>query len=114
MTTKQQKRLETTIEAYRHDLELELPPRLAEVENILHKLEFRGMDFFDRTFRLTNIHHLIRGDAVRAAFEKEVLADVPGQIDGQVQKLIEWLVEKRPARVAAGDDLSAAPSGCAC
>jgi len=88
------KALETTIAAYRHDLEMELPPRLAEVENILHKLEFRGMDFFDRTFRLTNIHHLIRGDAVRAAFEKEVLEDTPAQIDGQVQKLIEWLVEK--------------------
>ena len=88
------KALDNTIAAYRHDLEAELPPRLAEVENILHKLEFRGMDFFDRTFRLTNIHHLVRGDAVRADFEKEVLADVPAQIDDQVQKLIEWLVEK--------------------
>ncbi|BCY18999.1 dynamin [Leptolinea sp. HRD-7] len=88
------KALENTITAYRHDLEAELPPRLAEVENILHKLEFRGLDFFDRTFRLTNIHHLVRGDAVRADFEKEVLADVPAQIDEQVQKLIEWLVEK--------------------
>jgi small GTP-binding protein len=88
------KALDNTIAAYRHDLEAELPPRLAEVENILHKLEFRGMDFFDRTFRLTNIHHLVRGDAVRADFEKEVLEDVPAQIDGQVQKLIEWLVEK--------------------
>lgn len=88
------KALENTITAYRRDLEAELPPRLAEVENILHKLEFRGLDFFDRTFRLTNIHHLVRGDAVRADFEKEVLADVPAQIDEQVQKLIEWLVEK--------------------
>jgi small GTP-binding protein len=88
------KALDNTIAAYRHDLEAELPPRLAEVENILHKLEFRGLDFFDRTFRLTNIHHLVRGDAVRADFEKEVLEDVPAQIDGQVQKLIEWLVEK--------------------
>ena len=86
--------LETTVMAYEHDLEMELAPRLAEVENILHKFEMRGLDFFDRTLRLTNIHNLARGDRVRAAFEKEVLADVSSQIDEQVQRIIDWLVEK--------------------
>lgn len=86
--------LETTIKAYEHDLESELAPRLAEVENILHKFEMRGLDFFDRTLRLTNIHNLMRGDRVRAAFEKEVLVDVPHQIDKQVQQIIDWLVDK--------------------
>ena len=86
--------LETTVMAYEHDLEMELAPRLAEVENILHKFEMRGLDFFDRTLRLTNIHNLARGDRVRAAFEKEVLADVSRQIDEQVQRIIDWLVEK--------------------
>lgn len=86
--------LETTITAYEHDLDIELAPRLAEVENILHKFEMRGLDFFDRTLRLTNIHNLVRGDRVRAAFEKEVLADVSPQIDIQVQQIIDWLVDK--------------------
>lgn len=86
--------LETTIHAYQQDLDGELTPRLAEVENILHRFELRGLDFFDRTLRLTNIHHLVRGDRVRADFEAEVLADVPAQIEEQVQHLIEWLVEK--------------------
>ena len=86
--------LETTVTAYEHDLEMELAPRLAEVENILHKFEMRGLDFFDRTLRLTNIHNLARGDRVRAAFEKEVLADISSQIDEQVQRIIDWLVEK--------------------
>ncbi|MBN1536301.1 MAG: dynamin family protein [Anaerolineales bacterium] len=86
--------LETTISAYEHDLEIELAPRLAEVENILHKFEMRGLDFFDRTLRLTNIHNLVRGDRVRAAFEKEVLADVSQQIDLHVKQIIDWLVDK--------------------
>ena len=86
--------LETTIAGYEHDLGNELGPRLAEVENILHKFEMRGLDFFDRTLRLTNIHNLARGDKVRAAFEKEVLAGISGQIDEQVQRIIDWLVEK--------------------
>jgi small GTP-binding protein len=86
--------LETVITAYERELNNELPPRLAEVENILHRLEQRGLDFFDSTMRLTNVRNLVRGDKVRAQFEKQVLADAPHQIEDQVQRLIDWLVQK--------------------
>ncbi len=86
--------LETVITAYERELHNELPPRLAEVENILYRLEQRGLDFFDSTMRLTNVQNLVRGDKVRAQFEKYVLADVPQQIEDQVQRLIDWLVQK--------------------
>jgi small GTP-binding protein len=86
--------LESTVVDYERDLQNELKPRLAEVENILHRLEQRGLDFFDTTMRLTNIQELMRGDKVRAEFEKRVLADVPKQIEEQVQHLIDWLVQK--------------------
>lgn len=88
------KALDAAISGYERDLGNELVPRLAEVENILHRLEIRGLDFFDSTMRLTNIHNLVRGDKIRAQFEKEVLQDLPQQIDDQVQRLIDWLVEK--------------------
>jgi small GTP-binding protein len=86
--------LESTITDYERDLQNELRPRLAEMENILHRLEQRGLDFFDTTIRLTKIQELMRGDKVRAEFEKHVLADVPQQIEDQVQRLIDWLVQK--------------------
>jgi small GTP-binding protein len=86
--------LENVIKEYERELHSELRPRLAEVENILHRLEQRGLDFFDNTLRLTNIQNLIRGDKVRAEFEKQVLADVPQQIEEHVQRLIDWLVQK--------------------
>jgi small GTP-binding protein len=86
--------LETVITEYERELQSELPPRLAEVENILHRLEGRGLDFFDSTLRLTNVQKLMRGEKVRAEFEKRVLADVPQQIEDQVQRLIDWLVSK--------------------
>ena len=86
--------LETNITAFQAELESELSPRLAEVETILQRLELRGMDFFDNQMRLTNIQNLVRGDKVRAQFEKEVLADVPHQIEEQVQRIIDWLVDK--------------------
>jgi len=86
--------LETVISEYERELRSELPPRLAEVENILHRLEQRGLDFFDTTLRLTKVQKLIRGEVIRAEFEKRVLADVPHQIEDQVQRLIDWLVSK--------------------
>ena len=52
------------------------------------------MDFFDNTLRLTNIHNLIRGDKVRAQFEQQVLEDISHQIEEQIRRLIDWLVEK--------------------
>ncbi len=86
--------IDTAVAGYERDLQSELAPRLAELETILQRLEMRGLDFFDNTLRLTNIHNLVRGDKVRAKFEKEVLADVPARIEEQVQRVIDWLVDK--------------------
>lgn len=86
--------IESNITSYESELQNELQPRLAEVESILQRLEMRGLDFFDNTLRLTNILNLARGDRVRALFEKQVLMDVPQQLEDQVQRLIDWLVEK--------------------
>jgi small GTP-binding protein len=86
--------LESTVTDYQRELQNELQPRLAEMENILHRLEQRGLDFFDTTIRLTRIQDLMRGDKVRSEFEERVLTDVPQQIEDQVQRLIDWLVQK--------------------
>ena len=86
--------VESVISAYDQELRNELGPRLAEVDNILSRLQARGLDFFDSTLRLTKIGDLARGDRVRAQFEKQVLADVPQQIEERVQRMIDWLVEK--------------------
>jgi small GTP-binding protein len=86
--------VESVIAAYERELQTELGPRLAEVENILSRLKARGLDFFDSTLRLQRIADLARGDRVRAQFEKQVLADVPQQIEERVHHLIDWLVEK--------------------
>jgi small GTP-binding protein len=86
--------VESVINAYDQELRSELSPRLAEIDNILSRLERRGLDFFDSTLRLTKIGDLARGDRVRAQFEKKVLADVPQQIEERVRNLIDWLVDK--------------------
>lgn len=86
--------LEGIEQTYDRGLAGELPPRLAEVENILHEFEQRGLDFFDRNLRLRNILKLVNADKIKAAFEEEVQADVAAQIDTSVRNLIDWLVDK--------------------
>ena len=86
--------VESVIAAYAQELHSELAPRLAEIVTILDRLQARGLDFFDNTLRLTKIPDLTRGDRVRAQFEKQVLTDVPQQIEERVQRLIDWLVDK--------------------
>jgi small GTP-binding protein len=90
--------LEGTIKDYERDLRNELQPRLAEVENILHRLEQRGLDFFDTTMRITNIQELMRGDKVRADFDR-----------GARPAADRLAGAERPAGMAAGDDVRAAP-----
>lgn len=86
--------VQTVVSGYESDLQNELTPRLSEIDNVLYRLQERGLDFFDSTMRLTNIFGLARGDQVRAQFERQVLDDVPAQIEQRVHGLIDWLVEK--------------------
>ncbi|MGB8643763.1 MAG: dynamin family protein [Anaerolineae bacterium] len=86
--------VEREIQVYEREVKDELEPRLAEVDNLLLRLQARGMDFFDQNIRLIKIANLARGDRFRAMFEKEVLAGVPEEIENRTRAVVEWLVEK--------------------
>lgn len=86
--------VEREVSTYEKDVRSELEPRIAEVDNMLYKLEARGMDFFDQNVRLTKIMDLARGDKFRAMFEQQVLAGVPQEIDNRTRAVVDWLVEK--------------------
>lgn len=86
--------VEREVTSYAKDIRSEMEPRIAEVDNLLYKLEARGMDFFDQNVRLTKIMDLARGDKFRAMFEQQVLAGVPQEIDNRTRAVVDWLVEK--------------------
>jgi len=86
--------VEREVASYEKDVRSELEPRIAEVDNLLYKLEARGNDFFDQNIRLTKIMDLARGDKFRAMFEQQVLAGVPEEIDNRTRAVVDWLVEK--------------------
>ena len=86
--------LENTISKYEQGLQDEIPPRLAEVENILINFENRGHEFFDRTMKLTNIFNLAKKDLIKEQFQEEVQGDVSTAIDSKVRGMIDWMVDK--------------------
>lgn len=86
--------VEREVTSYEKDVRAEMEPRIAEVDNLLYKLEARGMDFFDQNVRLIKIFDLARGDKFRAMFEQQVLAGVPEEIDNRTRAVVDWLVEK--------------------
>lgn len=86
--------VEREVASYEKDVRAEMEPRIAEVDNLLYKLEARGLDFFDQNMRLTKIFDMVRADKFRAEFEQQVLAGVPEEIDNRTRAVVDWLVEK--------------------
>jgi small GTP-binding protein len=84
--------IERQLEVYRGDLSREFEFRLSEVDNVLHQFENRGMTFFDDTLRIGRIPDLLNKARVQRDFERDVVADVPQQIERQVHDLIDWMV----------------------
>lgn len=86
--------VEREVKVYESETKGELSARLAEIDNVMLRLQARGMDFFDQKFRLTNLPDLARGDRFRALFESQVLTGVSDEIDHHAQAAVNWLVEK--------------------
>ncbi len=79
---------------YQQDMQRNFQARMSEVDNVLYEMEKRGDAFFDETIRLGRIPDLIRTERIQRAFEQEVVADAPKQIELRVSELIDWLVEQ--------------------
>lgn len=86
--------LESMVASYERSMKDEMPPRLADIENIMMNFENRGLEFFDRTMKLSNIFNLANTEKIKAQFQEEVQSDVSEAIDGKVQGMINWMVDK--------------------
>ncbi len=69
-------------------------PRLARLDLLLSEMESRGLRFFEETIRLGRIRSLLDSEAVKRSFEREVIADTPQQIEAEVGRIIDWIVER--------------------
>ena len=79
---------------YNEDMQRNFQARLGEIDNLLYAMEKRGRAFFEETIRVGRIPDLVRTNQVKAAFEAEVVADTPQQIENRIGELVDWLVEQ--------------------
>lgn len=82
------------IQTFLTDLKKDFSFQHDRLDNVLLRLAKRGNDFFDEKLTFTNILGLLRGETIKQAFEKDVVADTSQQIATSASDLIDWLMEK--------------------
>jgi small GTP-binding protein len=85
--------VESQLTVYQRDMERDFDLRMADVENVLLEMERRGNHFFDDTMRIGRVMDLLNRSRVQEAFERQVVADAPQQIERKVGELIDWMID---------------------
>lgn len=79
---------------YREDMRRQFTYHLTRVENIIHRMNARGDEFFDETIRIGRIFDLLNSDKIRNEFDHKVVGDTERAIDTSIDELIDWMVEQ--------------------
>ncbi|MEJ2446329.1 MAG: dynamin family protein [Anaerolineales bacterium] len=87
------KDIEDQLNIFRKDMLESFELRMSDIVKVLLEMEQRGEDFFSEYIRLARIFDLLKKEKIQAAYEKEVVADVPDQIEKKVTGIIDWLVD---------------------
>ena len=69
-------------------------PRLARLDVLLGDMERRGIRFFDETIRIGRIKSLMDSEGVKRAFEREVIGETTREMEDEVNRVIDWIVER--------------------
>ncbi len=96
--------IEEQLLAYEGDMRRDFKYHLSHVENVLYGMTERGDHFFDETLNIWRLPDLLNGDKLRAAFEREVVADTSREVDRHTNELIDWMVEREFAQWRALTD----------
>jgi small GTP-binding protein len=79
---------------YHQEMLRDFEPRLSRLDLLLGDMERRGMRFFEETIRIGRIKSLLDSEAIKRAFEREVIGETPGQMEEEVGRVIDWIVER--------------------
>ena len=86
--------VESQLELYREDMGRDFEARMAEIENIILKMNERGDEWLEENIRFGNIRELFRQEKVSERFKREVVGDTEDLVDERVDDLIDWMVDR--------------------
>jgi small GTP-binding protein len=79
---------------YHQEMLRDFEPRLSRLDLLLGDMERRGVRFFEETIRIGRIKSLLDSEGIKRAFEREVIGETPGQMEEEVGRVIDWIVER--------------------
>ncbi|HZB27261.1 MAG TPA: dynamin family protein, partial [Gemmatimonadales bacterium] len=79
---------------YHQEMLRDFEPRLARLDVLLGDMERRGTQFFDENIRIGRIRSLMDSEGIKRAFEREVIGETPRQLEEEVGRVIDWIVER--------------------
>ncbi len=88
------RKIEQQLALYREDMQEQFNYYLTRIENIIHKMNDRGDEFFEETIRIGRVFDLMNTDKIRGEFERKVVGDTEQDIDQTIDALIDWMVEQ--------------------
>jgi small GTP-binding protein len=88
------RKIEQQLALYREDMQEQFRYYLTRIENVIHKMNDRGDEFFEETIRIGRVFDLMNTDKIRAEFERKVVGDTEQDIDQTIDALIDWMVEQ--------------------
>ncbi|HSK83753.1 MAG TPA: dynamin family protein [Rubrobacter sp.] len=86
--------VESQLDLYKEDMGRDFQARIAEIENIVLKMNERGDTWLEENIRFANIRELFRQEKVSERFKREVVADTEELVDERVDELIDWMVDR--------------------
>jgi small GTP-binding protein len=86
--------VEAQLELYREDMNRDFEARMAEIENIVLRMNERGDAWLEENIRFGNVFELFRQEKVSERFQREVVADTEELIDERVDELVDWMVDR--------------------
>ena len=86
--------IDAQLALFHQDMLRDFEPRLARLDLLLNEMEGRGQRFFEETIRISRIRSLLDSESIKRAFEREVVGDTPQQLEAEVGRLIDWIVER--------------------
>lgn len=86
--------IDRQLASYHQDMLGDLEGRLARIDTLLLEMERRGAAFFEENVRIGRIKSLMDSDALRVAFESQVVGDTPERIEEEATRVVDWIVER--------------------
>jgi small GTP-binding protein len=86
--------IDQQLAVFHQEMLRDFEPRLARLDVLLADMERRGMRFFEETIRIGRIKSLMDSEGVKRTFEREVIGETPREIDEEVGRVIDWIVER--------------------